>query len=108
MLFRSSAPIGQAASTNWERYENKDTDKLIDSYSSAKTPDEQHAIVSKLQAILLDEVPLIPVTEQVDWDEYSTKQFTGWPTADNPYAQPFAGYTFPDWAVVMLHLEPKK
>ena len=103
-----SAPIGQAASTNWERYENKETDKLIDSFSSAKTPDEQHAIVSKLQAILLDEVPLIPVTEQVDWDEYSTKQFVGWPTADNPYAQPFAGYTFPDWAVVMLHLEEKK
>jgi peptide/nickel transport system substrate-binding protein len=103
-----SAPIGQAASTNWERYENKDVDKLIESYAAANSPEEQHAIVAKLQKVLLDDVPLIPVTEQVDWDEYSTKQFEGWPTASDPYAQPFAGYTFPDWAVVMLHLHEKQ
>ena len=63
--------------------------------------------MSKLQNVLLEQVPLIPMTEQVDWDEYSTKQFEGWPTAADPYAQPFAGYTFPDWAVVMLHLREK-
>jgi peptide/nickel transport system substrate-binding protein len=103
-----SAPIGQSATTNWERYENKDTDKLIDSYASAASPEQQHAILAELQNVLLEEVPLIPVTEQVDWDEYSTKQFEGWPTASDPYAQPFAGYAFPDWGIVMLHLHEKQ
>jgi peptide/nickel transport system substrate-binding protein len=103
----NSAPIGQSASTNWERYMNKDTDALIDSYATSTSAAEQHAIMSKLQKILLDDVPLIPITEQVDWDQYSTKQFVGWPTAANPYAQPLAGYTFPDWGVIVLHLHEK-
>jgi len=102
-----SAPIGQSAGTNWERYLNKDTDKLIDAYAATGSPAEQQAIMTKLQSVLLEDVPLIPVTEQVDWDEYSTKQFVGWPTAEDPYAQPFAGYTFPDWEIVMLRLHEK-
>jgi peptide/nickel transport system substrate-binding protein len=103
----ASAPIGQAASTNWERYSNKDTDALIDSYATSTSVAQQHAIMSKLQKILLDDVPLIPITEQVDWDQYSTKQFVGWPTPQNPYAQPLAGYTFPDWGIIVLHLHEK-
>jgi peptide/nickel transport system substrate-binding protein len=103
----NSAAIGQSASTNWERYINKDTDALIDSYATSTSAAEQHTIMSKLQKILLDDVPLIPITEQVDWDQYSTKQFVGWPTAKDPYAQPLAGYTFPDWAVIVLHLHEK-
>ncbi len=63
--------------------------------------------MSKLEKVLLDDVPLIPVTEQVDWDQYSTGQFVGWPTPKDPYAQPFAGYTFPDWEIVVLHLHEK-
>src|SRR5579871_2865786 len=102
-----SAPVGQSAGTNWERYLNKDTDKLIDDYAATNSAAEQHAIMTKLQSVLLDVVPVIPVTEQVDWDEYSTKQFVGWPTVADPYAQPFGGYTFPDWEVVMLHLHEK-
>jgi len=103
----ATAPIGQAATTNWERYSNKDTDALIDSYAETTDLAKQQEIVSKLQKVLLDEVPLIPITEQVDWDQYSTKQFVGWPTPEDPYAQPFGGYTFPDWGVVVLHLHEK-
>jgi peptide/nickel transport system substrate-binding protein len=103
----ASAPIGQPAATNWERYSNKDTDALIESYATSTSATEQHRIMSKLQKVLLDDVPLIPVTEQVDWDQYSTKQFVGWPTAQNPYAQPLAGYTFPDWTVIVLKLHEK-
>ncbi|WP_459696891.1 ABC transporter substrate-binding protein [Acidisoma sp. C75] len=103
----ATAPIGKAATTNWERYSSKQTDTLIDQYASSTDESQQKAIMSKLQKVLLDEVPLIPVTEQVDWDQYSTKQFVGWPTPQDPYAQPFGGYTIPDWAVVVLHLHEK-
>lgn len=103
----ASAPIGKSAATNWERYMNKSTDSLIDSYAETTSTTEQQAIMSKLENILLQDVPLIPVTEQVDWDQYSTGEFVGWPTPADPYAQPFAGYTFPDWEVVVLHLQKK-
>jgi len=103
----ASAPIGQPAATNWERYSNKATDALIDSYALSTSPATQHEIMSKLENVLLQDVPLIPVTEQVDWDEYNTAQIGGWPTAANPYAQPMGGYSFPDWGFAMLKLYPK-
>ena len=37
---------------------------------------------------MLEEVPVMPVMESVSWFQYSTKDFTGWPTADDPYALP--------------------
>ena len=67
----------------------------------------QHSIVNKLQQVMLKEVPVIPVTESVDWFQYDTGSFTGWPTPGNPYAQP-AAYNYPDWGQLLLRLAPKK
>jgi len=101
------APIGTSAGGDWERYVNKSADALINSYGSAATTAAQHQIVNKLELIMLKDVPVIPITGAVDWFQYDTGKFTGWPTAANPYAQP-AAYNAPDWGQVMLHLVPKK
>src|SRR6516165_457023 len=102
----NSAPIGTAAGSNFERYNNSQTDALINQYATTADPATQHSIVSKLQSIMLKEVPVIPVTESVDWFQYDTGSFSGWPTQGNPYAQP-AAYNYPDWGIQMLHLAPK-
>ncbi len=101
----NTAPIGQVATTNFERYSNPAVDRLIDSYGSTTSPVQQHAIVSKLEQVMLSEVPLIPVTEGVDWFQYDTSKFTGWVSEQNPYAQP-APYSLPDWGIQLLHLRP--
>jgi peptide/nickel transport system substrate-binding protein len=103
---KNSAPIGKAAATNWERYENPATDKLIEQYAATADPATQHEIVRKLEEVMVNEVPVIPVTEGVDWYQYNTRDLTGWVTPDNPYAQP-AAYVNPDWGVVLLNLKPK-
>ena len=56
---------------------------------------------------MLSDVPVIPVTEAVDWFQYNTAAFSGWPTPSNPYAQP-AAYNYPDWGQVMKTLVPAK
>jgi peptide/nickel transport system substrate-binding protein len=103
----NSAPIGQPAGSNFERYSSPATDALINSYSTTTDPATQHAIVSKLQKVMLADVPVIPITEQVDWYQYDTGSFTGWVTQANPYAQP-AAYNYPDWGQMMMNLAPKK
>ena len=102
----NSAPIGTAAGSTVERYSNSSTDALINQYATTADAATQHSIVSKLQSIMLKEVPVIPVTESVDWFQYDTGSFSGWPTQGNPYAQP-AAYNYPDWGQTMLHLVPK-
>jgi peptide/nickel transport system substrate-binding protein len=102
----NSAPIGTAAGSNFERYSNPATDKLINEYAKTADTSTQHSIVNQLQKVMLSQVPVIPVTEAVDWFQYDTGSFSGWPTPSNPYAQP-AAYNYPDWGQVMLHLVPK-
>ena len=102
----NSAPIGTAAGSNFERYNNPATDALINQYATTSDPSTQHSIVNQLEAVMLKEVPLIPVTESVDWFQYDTGSFSGWPTQGNPFAQP-AAYNYPDWGQTMLHLVPK-
>jgi peptide/nickel transport system substrate-binding protein len=102
----NSAPIGTAAGSNFERYSNPGTDKLINEYAATASPSVQHTIVDQLQKVMLADVPVIPVTESVDWFQYDTGSFSGWPTQSDPYAQP-AAYNYPDWGQVMLHLRPK-
>jgi peptide/nickel transport system substrate-binding protein len=102
----NTAPIGKPATTNWERYSSSSTDKLLAEYAATTNSATQHSIMDKLQAVLETDVPLIPVLGQVDWDEYSTAQFTGWPSASDPYAQPYM-YVVPDFEVVLLHLSVK-
>jgi len=103
---KASAPIGKLAPSNWERYSNATVDKLIGEYASTTSLAKQKAIVWGLEEAMVRDVPIIPVTEGVDWYQYNTKSLTGWVTQQNPYAQP-AAYAIPDWGIVALHLAPK-
>jgi peptide/nickel transport system substrate-binding protein len=103
----NSAPIGKAAGSNFERYNSPAVNKLINEYAATANPATQHSIVDQLQKVMLTQVPVIPVTEAVDWFQYDTGSFSGWPTPSNPFAQP-AAYNYPDWGQLLLHLAPKK
>jgi peptide/nickel transport system substrate-binding protein len=95
---------GNIGSTNYSRYKSASTDALFNQYSAA-SKDQQVNIVHQIQKVMVNEIPLIPVTEGVDWYQYDTSHFTGWPTQSNPYAQP-APYQAPDMGVVLTHLTP--
>ncbi|HUJ07353.1 MAG TPA: ABC transporter substrate-binding protein [Streptosporangiaceae bacterium] len=103
----NSAPIGKAAGSNFERYSNPATDALINEYGATTSASKQHSIVDQLEQVMLSDVPVIPVTEEVDWYQYSTASFSGWETPGDPYAQP-AAYNYPDWGQTLLHLSPVK
>ncbi|HXW80542.1 MAG TPA: ABC transporter substrate-binding protein [Acidimicrobiales bacterium] len=102
----NSAPIGAPAAGNWERYASKSTDALINEYNATTSTTVQQEVVDGLEQVMLADVPVIPVTEQVDWYEYDDQEIEGWVTPGDPYAQP-AQYISPDWAVVLLHLYDK-
>jgi peptide/nickel transport system substrate-binding protein len=103
----NSAPIGTLAASDWERYSNPSTDALINDYEATPTTDtaKLQGILDQLQLVMLKDVPIIPVTGEVDWYQWDTQHFTGWPTPPDWYAQP-AQYAYPDWGQVLLHLAP--
>ena len=102
----NTAPVGKLAPSNFERYSNPATDKLLNEYATTTDPATQQSILNQVQQVMVTDVPIIPVTEAVDWYQYDTGSFSGWPTPGNPYAQPSA-YAFPDNEQVLLQLSPK-
>jgi peptide/nickel transport system substrate-binding protein len=102
----NSAPIGKNAASNYERYDNPAVDKALNDFASADEA-TQHKLLNTVQEAMLRDVPVIPTTESVNWYEYHTGQFTGWPSEQNQYALP-APWQVPDDEQVVLHLAPKK
>jgi len=106
MLYsKNSAPIGKPASSNYERYVNKEVDALFDQYPTADEAG-QVEIIKKVGAAMLRDIPIIPTTESVNWFQYNTADLAGWPTESDPYAQP-AAFNVPDVEQVLLHLYSK-
>src|SRR5215468_7232229 len=60
LLSSNTAPIGQTAASNYERYKSPTTDQLINSYAATTSTTEQHNIVNQLQQVMLSELPIIP------------------------------------------------
>jgi peptide/nickel transport system substrate-binding protein len=95
---------GNIGSTNYERFNSASTNALFNEYAPAAT-EKQMELMRKVQKVMVEEVPFIPVTEGVDWYQYNTSNIEGWPTESNQYAQP-SPYVFPDIDVVLTHLYP--
>jgi len=99
----SSAAMGQTAAGDYGRYKNSAVDALFDQFAATTDSGKQHDLIKQIEAVMLEDVPIIPVTEGVAWYEYSTKDFAGWPTQQDPYAAP-APWNLPDWEIVLTHL----
>lgn len=85
---KQSAPAGQQAQSNFIRWEDPETDKLIDQLRQTTKEEDQKKVVYQLEKIMVDKLPTIPLWYGAIWFQYSTKRATNWPTAENPYAKP--------------------
>jgi peptide/nickel transport system substrate-binding protein len=109
----NSAPPGKAVvGTNFERWDastsngySAKTDQLIAQYESSTDPNVQKQAIQGIQDIMVSQLPALPLTVNVNWDEYTTKNWTGWPDTSNPYDYG-APFQMPDAENVILHLTP--
>ena len=99
----SPADTSPTPAGNFGRYVNKTVDGLLDQFGPTGDPSQQHKLMNQIEAVMLEDVPVIPVTESVAWYEYSTKSLAGWPTMSNQFAAP-APWNLPDMEVTLLHL----
>jgi peptide/nickel transport system substrate-binding protein len=102
-----STHITGTGATNWAQWNDQKTDQLLDQYASTSDTATQKQAIQGLTSIMADQLPVIPVLDAVQFYEFSTKHWTGWPTPQNLYAvgsayQLAAG----DNEQVILHLTP--
>jgi peptide/nickel transport system substrate-binding protein len=99
-----TAPIGTAATGDQSRFNNPDAQAALTEFAGTDDPNTQADALKKLQQIVAQQAPVIPLLYGAAWDEYSTKKFTGWPTAADPYEDPTPNSPFLEYTV--LHLTP--
>lgn len=80
--------VGELAPSNFQRYSNPQTDALLSQYKETVDPAKQLELSHQLQEIVYDQLPVIGLYYGGLWGLYNTSKFTGWPTAEDPYAPP--------------------
>jgi peptide/nickel transport system substrate-binding protein len=93
------APIGTDATLtgqdNYERYVSQQASLDLQQFRQTSDAATQHKLMSQVEAIFLQDLPMIPVVYSADWSTYSTLHFTGWPTSANRYTSSSVN---DDWA----------
>ena len=77
------ADVGTLQNGNYGRYDNQTAFDLVDQLDKVKTDDIEgmKAIMSQLQQIQADEMPLIPLWYNGAWAQYSNAVWTKWPSS---------------------------
>jgi peptide/nickel transport system substrate-binding protein len=99
----NTAAVGAQATSNFERWNDPTTDRLLAQYASSTDFSMQQQALDGLQSVMVDQVPSIPLVYGATWYEYTTSHFVGWPDQAHPYAVP-APYSAPDAEMVALNI----
>jgi peptide/nickel transport system substrate-binding protein len=99
-----SAPIGSPAGGDFGRYDNPQVQALLEQYTATDSPAKQQLVLDKLETVMATQAPVIPLVYGAAWYEYSTRDYTGWPSAANPYIDPVPNAPYMEYT--LLHLTP--
>ncbi|WP_042379326.1 ABC transporter substrate-binding protein [Streptacidiphilus melanogenes] len=101
-----TSPVGQPSAGDFSRYQTSAADAAVKQFQNATTAADQQSALNALQQQFSTDVPAVPVLYGAAWYEFSTANFTGWPTKDNPYVNPSPQDQAYEYMI--LHLTPVK
>ena len=108
MATETVEPVGEIAPGNWHRFGSARADSVLKAFEGEPDPDGQRELAVKLQRIFVDEAPAIPLYPNPSWAEFNIGRFDGFPTAENPYADPSPNKTGAgEVLLVLTTLRPK-
>jgi len=99
---RLSAPVGKPATGDFGRFSNSAAQAALLQYEGSGNATVQKEAITKLQQIMTSQVPVVPLLYGGAWAEYSTRNYTGWPSAGNPYMTPVPNTPYLEYTVQQL------
>jgi peptide/nickel transport system substrate-binding protein len=102
--YNTSAAIGQPAGGDYGRFDDPAAQTALNDYTSSTDTTTQQNALDTLENIMSTDVPEIPLLYGASWAEWSTKDYTGWPTSSDAYSDP--GPNPSEIEYVILHLKP--
>jgi peptide/nickel transport system substrate-binding protein len=99
-----TAPIGKTAASNYGRWSDPATQAALTQYAGSNDASTQQSALNSLETIMDQQVPVAPLLYGAAWWQYSTRNYTGWPSQSNPYMNPSVNSPYLEETV--LHLTP--
>ncbi len=84
----ATAPIGKPASADNGRFNSAAAQQALAAFAATNDPAAQKQAIVTLGKIMSTQVPMVPLLYGGAWSEISTRHYTGWPSASNPYMTP--------------------
>ncbi|WP_253766169.1 ABC transporter substrate-binding protein [Goodfellowiella coeruleoviolacea] len=98
-------PIGTGGvNGNYGRFDNPEATQALADYANAADDTARAAAMHALQRIHVEQMPVVITSAANAGGEYSTKNWTGWPDEQNPYAP--VQTTWENALDVVMHLRP--
>jgi peptide/nickel transport system substrate-binding protein len=106
----STAPVKEEAANggqNYARYSNPNVDVAVVAAGATSDAAVKQRAYATIQGEIARDLPYIPVVLNASQSFFNTKDFTGWPSADDLYAMPLP-YSSVASGIVLAHLAPVK
>jgi peptide/nickel transport system substrate-binding protein len=83
-----AAPINTPTANNFERFKDPAVNQALATLASATSTAAQQQATNTLEMTMYNSVPIVLLYYGGSWGLFSTKHFTGWPSASDPYTLP--------------------
>ena len=102
----SYVPAGESATWNFGRYQNDEVTDALATFKAGTSDTERAAALDVIQQRFVEDVPGLVIWSRPAVAQYSTVNYTGFPTDEDPYANPQP--TGPQAALILSKLTPTK
>jgi peptide/nickel transport system substrate-binding protein len=83
-----ATPVNTPTANNFERFKDPSVDQALATLASATDSSAQLQATYALEQVMYKAIPIVLMYYGGSWGLFSTKNFTGWPSAANPYTLP--------------------
>ncbi|MGC5223747.1 ABC transporter substrate-binding protein [Micromonospora sp. DT81.3] len=102
----SYVPLGETATWNYGRYKNDEVTDALARFKAGTSDEDRQAALDVVQQRFVEDVPGLIIWSRPAVAQYSTANYTGFPTDEDPYANPQP--TGPQAALILSKLTPTK
>jgi len=80
--------VHTATVNNFERFKNPQVNQALATLAAATGKSAQQQATDRLEQMMYTTVPIVLLYYGGSWGLFSSKHFTGWPSASDPYTLP--------------------
>ena len=83
-----ATPVNTPTANNFERFKDPAVDQALSTLASSTDQSAEQQATYTLEQAMYNKVPIVLMYYGGSWGLFSTKRFTGWPSASHPYTLP--------------------